>query len=57
MPVLATVFLGMEQPLSSFMMIYICVATDIFPSMSLIEEQAEADLMKRPPRSVIYWNA
>ncbi|KAL0487780.1 sodium/potassium-transporting ATPase subunit alpha [Acrasis kona] len=51
-PVLASVFLGYPQPLSTFLMLAICVATDIFPSLSLIYEEAEADLMVRKPRSI-----
>lgn len=31
-------------------MIYICIVTDLFPSLSLIYEKAESDLMRRPPR-------
>jgi len=41
----------MPLPLSSFQMIYICVITDVLPSLSLIYEQPEADLMHRPPRN------
>jgi len=32
-------------------MIYICILTDVFPSLSLIYEKSEADLMSRPPKS------
>lgn len=50
LPVLANVFLGLPLPLSSFLMIYICVATDMAPSLAMIKEHAEADLMQRKPR-------
>jgi sodium/potassium-transporting ATPase subunit alpha len=49
--VLANVFLGVPLPLSSFEMIYICIITDVFPSLSLIYEKPEADLMTRPPKN------
>lgn len=52
LPVLANVFLGLPLPLSSFLMIYICVGTDIFPSLSMVYEQDEEQLMERKPRSV-----
>jgi sodium/potassium-transporting ATPase subunit alpha len=51
MPILAYVFFGVPQMLSSFLMICICVGTDIFPSLAMIYEPAEADLMDRMPRS------
>jgi sodium/potassium-transporting ATPase subunit alpha len=51
-PLIVAVFFGIPQPLSSFLMIVICVCTDIAPSLSLINEKAEADLMERKPRSV-----
>jgi len=36
-------------PLSSFLMIVICILTDVAPSLALIWEQQEGDLMKRQP--------
>lgn len=48
-PVFVNAFLGMPVPLSGFQMIVICVATDIAPSLSLIYEAPEGDLMGRPP--------
>lgn len=59
-PVLANVFLGLPVPLSSFQMIYICVITDVFPSLSLIYEKPESDIMRRPPKKkakakLVYW--
>lgn len=52
MPVLANVFLGLPLPLSAFLMIYICVLTDIMPSLSMVYETAESNIMKLPPRDV-----
>ncbi|KAL0485858.1 sodium/potassium-transporting ATPase subunit alpha [Acrasis kona] len=52
MPIILNIFFGIPIALSSFLMIMICVATDIMPSLSLISEKAEADLMTREPRSV-----
>jgi sodium/potassium-transporting ATPase subunit alpha len=51
LPVLANVFLGLPQPLSTFLMIYICVITDVAPCMSLVFEKSESDVMNQPPRS------
>ncbi|KXJ88029.1 calcium-transporting ATPase 1 [Microdochium bolleyi] len=51
-PVLVNVFFGVPLPLSSFLMIIICVFTDLFLSMSLIMEKAEFDLLSLPPRDV-----
>jgi sodium/potassium-transporting ATPase subunit alpha len=49
-PVIANVFFGVPLPLSSFLMIIICVFTDLFLSLSLIMEKAELDLLSLPPR-------
>ncbi|KAJ5554315.1 hypothetical protein N7513_004274 [Penicillium frequentans] len=49
-PVLMNVFFGCPSPLSSFLMIIICVFTDLFLSLSLIMEKEEFDLMSIPPR-------
>ena len=51
LPVVAAVFLGMPQPLSAFQMIIICMFTDLFPSLALVYEDAEADIMHLPPRN------
>jgi len=51
MPVLANFFLGIPLPLSSFLMIIICILTDMAPSLSLMYEKPEADLLTRPPRN------
>ncbi|EPS29238.1 hypothetical protein PDE_04187 [Penicillium oxalicum 114-2] len=50
-PVLLNVFFGVPLPLSSFLMIIICVFTDLFCSLSLIFEQEEFDLLDLPPRN------
>lgn len=50
-PVLMNVFFGIPSPLSSFLMIMICVFTDLFLSLSLIMEKEEFDLMSIPPRN------
>ena len=50
-PVLMNVFIGVPLPLSSFLMIIICVFTDLFLSLSLIMEKEEFDLLELPPRN------
>lgn len=50
-PVIVNVFFGVPLPLSSFLMIIICVFTDLFLSLSLIMEKAEFDLLSLPPRN------
>ncbi|KAJ3033018.1 hypothetical protein HDV00_006847 [Rhizophlyctis rosea] len=50
-PVLLNVFLGVPLPLSSFLMIMICVFTDLFLCLSLIMEQEEFDLLSLKPRN------
>jgi sodium/potassium-transporting ATPase subunit alpha len=50
-PVLINVFFGVPLPLSSFLMIIICIFTDLFLSLSLIMEKAEFDLLSLPPRN------
>ncbi|KAH6880671.1 hypothetical protein B0T10DRAFT_581214 [Thelonectria olida] len=49
-PVLINVFFGVPLPLSAFLMIIICVFTDLFLSLSLIMEKEEFDLLSLPPR-------
>jgi sodium/potassium-transporting ATPase subunit alpha len=51
-PVFVNIFLGVPMPLSSFLMIIICVLTDIPNELSLIEEEPETDLIKQPPRPI-----
>lgn len=50
-PVLMNVFFGVPLPLSSFLMIIICVFTDLFLSLSLIMEKEEFDLLSLQPRN------
>lgn len=50
-PVLLNVFFGVPLPLSSFLMIIICVFTDLFLALSLIMEREEFDLLSLPPRN------
>lgn len=50
-PVIMNVFFGVPSPLSSFLMIIICVFTDLFNSLSLIMEKEEFDLLSIPPRN------
>ncbi|KJZ71818.1 hypothetical protein HIM_08789 [Hirsutella minnesotensis 3608] len=50
-PVLLNVFFGVPLPLSAFLMIIICVFTDLFMSLSLIMEKEEFDLLSLPPRN------
>ncbi|KAK0388351.1 hypothetical protein NLU13_4596 [Sarocladium strictum] len=49
-PVIINVFFGVPLPLSAFLMIIICVFTDLFLSLSLIKEKEEYDLMAEKPR-------
>jgi sodium/potassium-transporting ATPase subunit alpha len=50
-PILVNIFLGVPLPLSAFLMICICILTDMFPALSLMLEKPENNLLKRPPRS------
>ncbi|KAI8807994.1 K, P-type ATPase [Cladochytrium replicatum] len=50
-PVLVNVFFGVPLPLSSFLMIVICVFTDLFLCLSLIMEREEFDLLSLRPRN------
>ncbi|KAK3901544.1 hypothetical protein C8A05DRAFT_34760 [Staphylotrichum tortipilum] len=50
-PILLNVLFGVPLPLSSFLMIIICVFTDLFLSLSLIMEKEEFDLLSLPPRN------
>lgn len=49
-PVIVNIYMGGPQTLSSFQMIVICILNDVFPSLSLMMEKPEADLLTRPPR-------
>jgi sodium/potassium-transporting ATPase subunit alpha len=49
-PVVIYALLQVPMPLSAILMVAICVGTDIAPAISLAYENAELDIMKRPPR-------
>jgi sodium/potassium-transporting ATPase subunit alpha len=49
-PVILNVFFGTPLPLGAFLMVVICVFTDLFLSLSLIMEKEEFDLLSLPPR-------
>ena len=50
LPILANFFLGLPLPLSAFLMIVVCMLTDLCPSLALVKESAESDIMKRRPQ-------
>jgi len=52
LPVLATFFLGLPQPLSSFLMILISCMTDVYAGIALMNEPPETDIMRQPPRDI-----
>jgi len=52
LPVLATFFLGMPQPLSSFLMIIISCVSDVFAGIALTRDAPEAGIMREPPRDL-----
>ncbi|KDQ14226.1 hypothetical protein BOTBODRAFT_55652 [Botryobasidium botryosum FD-172 SS1] len=52
MPILLNVLFGLPQMLSNLQMIIICVATDVFPALSLCLEKPEIGLLTRKPRDV-----
>ena len=52
LPVLATFFFGMPQPLSSFLMIIISCVTDAAAGIALMHETAEQALMLDAPRDL-----
>ncbi|KAK9711850.1 hypothetical protein K7432_007537 [Basidiobolus ranarum] len=49
-PVLTNMFFGLPLPLSPFLMLVICVLTDVPPAIGLVLEKPERDLLKRKPR-------
>lgn len=49
-PTFLTCFLGLPLPLSPFLCIVICCATDVAPSLSLVRELPEGDIMLQKPR-------
>lgn len=50
--VVANVFFGMQAPLSSYLQVAFSIFNDVAMSISLMFEQPESDLMRRPPRNV-----
>ena len=52
LPVLATFFIGMPQPLSSFLMIIVSCMTDVYAGIALTRETSEVSLMTLPPRDL-----
>jgi Ca2+-transporting ATPase len=48
---LASITLGLGQPLNPMQLLWINLITDIFPGLALAVEGAETDVMQRPPRS------
>lgn len=51
-PVFGNVFLGLPLPLSAFQMIVICLFSDVLPSLSLVYERPEQDIMNKKPRNL-----
>jgi sodium/potassium-transporting ATPase subunit alpha len=51
LPVLATFFFGIPQPLSSFLMIIISCMTDVYAGVALTHEAPETSLMLDKPRN------
>lgn len=52
LPVFATFFIGMPQPLSAFMMIIICAFTDVCGGVALMYEAPPESIMSSPPRDI-----
>ena len=50
-PVICYALIQVPMPLSAMLMVAICVGTDLAPAISLAYENAELDIMMRPPRS------
>eukprot|EP00347_Sterkiella_histriomuscorum_P019012 403343303 len=48
---LCFIVLQVPPPITSILMLAICVGTDIFPAIALAYENAELDIMERPPRN------
>ena len=49
-PIILNIYFGVPMPLSAFQMICICVITDLGPSLAMMLEKSEGDLLKKPPR-------
>jgi sodium/potassium-transporting ATPase subunit alpha len=50
-PFLAYVLIQIPLPLSTVIMLLICLGTDMVPAIALAYEEKEADIMDRPPRN------
>jgi len=50
LPFLAWVVAGIPLPLTTLQILLIDLGTDLLPAISLAYEEAESDIMKRPPR-------
>ena len=48
---LSNILLGTPMLFSTFQMILVCIFTDLFPSISLVFEREEEDLLSRQPRN------
>jgi sodium/potassium-transporting ATPase subunit alpha len=51
LPVLMFILFQIPVPLSTILMLIICLGTDMWPAISLAYENGELDLMDRMPRS------
>jgi sodium/potassium-transporting ATPase subunit alpha len=51
-PIILNIYLGVPMPLSAFQMIVICVLTDLGPSLAMMLEKSEGDILLKPPRVV-----
>jgi sodium/potassium-transporting ATPase subunit alpha len=51
-PLILNIYIGVPLPLSAFQMIIICILTDVAPSLSMMFEKSEGDLLERPPRVI-----
>ena len=49
-PFLTWVVVGLPLPLSTILILLIDLGTDLLPAISLAYEEAESDIMQRPPR-------
>ena len=51
-PIILNIYIGVPLPLSAFQMIVICVLTDLGPSLAMMLEKGEGDILLKPPRVV-----
>ncbi len=51
-PIVLNIYFGVPIPLSAFLMICICVVTDMGPSLCMMLEKSEGDLLLKPPRII-----